>query len=472
MDILMVTAELAPYVRSSATGDSVAALSRALTQTGHRVTVALPLFEGIEQSGLMVARRLSQLTLPGAEPVTVYDGQLPSGVGLVLFEFSNLPPRTNAYDEDGKDHPDSLARFTMLGRAASALCEQRAQQGKPFEVLHAHDWPGATLSLITTPVPMLLTVHDAGRQGSFPWKEIDALGLELDPDQRERLRFGSRANLLKAGMMAAKVVTTVSPSTALELKAPEHFGAFASALGEAEIEIQGVLGGVDYSIYNPATDTALASRYDAECPERKGNSKTALCRALELDLEPERPLVVYAGDLDKDAGADLLPPVLLELAKRDVLVVVVGSGSARALSRQFVSAKMKRFESYRFIENDTPAERRRVLAAADIALFPSRAHHSGHAVRVAQRYGAVPVALAVSGNRDAIVDCDTELRTGTGFLFEDATSEALLASVERALAGTKTPNWGKLRRRILRLDLGWEGPARRYAQLYRIALKS
>jgi starch synthase len=301
---------------------------------------------------------------------------------------------------------------------------------------------------------------------------LEALGLGTDAETKERLRLGTRASLLKGGMLSAKVVTAISPSAGLELKDPERFGTLATALGEAEVEIHGVLGGVDYATYNPAVDTALRSRFDAEAPEKKGNSKTALCRELELELQPERPLVVFADDLDKDAGADWVATILPELVQREALVVVVGSGGSKSLVRQVGSAKLKRFANFRFIESNTGADRRRALAAADLALIPSRGRLSGHAVRVAQRYGAVPVAFAVAGNGDAIVDCDSELLTGTGFLFSEPSADALLAATERALAATSKPSWGRLRQRIMRLDLGWEGPARRYAQLLRLALKS
>ncbi len=472
MEVLMVTAELSPYVRATETGDSVAALSRALTQQGHKVTVALPNFDGLADTGLMVARRLSPLELSDGSAVTVFDGQLPSGVGVVLFESKAVPLRSAPFGEDGKDYPDNAARFAMLCRAAVALCEQRAKQGKPFELVHAHDWPAAFLPLLPGCPPCVLTVHDPERQGTLPFKELEPLGLTADPENKERLRLGTRASVLKGGTLSAKVVTAISPTAALELKDPERFGPLATALAEAEVEIHGVLGGVDYGTFNPAVDTALRSRFDAEAPEKKGNSKTALCRELEFDLQPDRPLVVYADDIDKDAGADWVVSILAELLKRDVLVLVTGSGNAKSIVRQLGSAKLKRLENFRFIESNVPAERRRSLAAADIALVPSRSRLSGHSVRVAQRYGAVPVALNVAGNADAIVDCDSELLTGTGFLFDEPSPDALLAATERALAATSNPAWGKLRQRVMRLDLGWEGPARRYAQLYRLALKS
>jgi starch synthase len=190
---------------------------------------------------------------------------------------------------------------------------------------------------------------------------------------------------------------------------------------------------------------------------------------MEFELDPERPVVVFAAPLfDTESGADSVLSVLPALLKQEVLVVLAGSGGSAG--KALGAAKLKRLGNYRWLDTSAPSVQRRVLAAADIAIIPSRSHHSGHAVRIAQRYGAVPVAIAASGNRDAVVDCDASLGSGTGFLYDEP--EQLLACLERALAACRHPNWGSLRRRVGRLDLGWERPARRYAQLFRMALTS
>lgn len=488
MEILMVAAELAPYARASETADSVAALSRALQQIGHKVTVALPKFAGLEDSGLTVARRLSQLKTATGESVTVYDGQLPSGVGVVLFESATLTARAGVFGDpvvssgEGAEpssspsggawveYPDNAPRFVALCQAATALAEQRAQQGNRFDVVHAHDWPAAAMALLPAPrLPCVFTLHDVRRSASFALDELSKFGLAADADDIERLQLDGRADLVKGALLSAKVVSTISSSLARELKDQEKFSALAMALSEAEVEVHGVNGGVDYAIYNPASDTALPYRFDAESPERKGNCRTALLRELEFELEPERPVVVFASPtFDSESGAESVVNVLPALLKQDVLVVLAGSGGG--LSKALGAAKLKRLGNYRWLDTSSPPVQRRILAAADIAICPSRSHHSGHAPRIAQRYGAVPVAIAASGNRDAVVDCDASLTSGNGFLYDDP--DQLLACLERALAACRHPNWGALRRRVGRLDLGWERPARRYAQLFRMALTS
>ncbi len=473
MEILMVTAELTPFGGSSEVGDAVASLSRALSQLGHQVTVAMPKPAELEACGVLVARRLSPLVSAEGQQFTLYDGQLGGQVPVVLFESERLEPRPRPYTtEEGKEFPDNATRFVELCRAATLLSQQREQAGRPFDVVHAHDASGAAMALLAGDAPTVLTVYDARRQGLAPFKELEALGLIRDAEVKERLKLGSRASLLKAGMLSADAVAAVSPSYAEALRDEAQGGALASALAAAELQLYGVLGGVDYAVYNPATDAALPTRFDAEDSQRKGLCKSALCRSLELEYDPEVPLVCMAGALDKDTGADLVAAAAPELLKQPLSLLVIGSPS-KGVAKQLGSAKLRRYPNYRFISTDAGPDLRRALAAADLALCPARFCPSGHGARVAQRFGAVPVASSVPGNRDAVIDCDVELTTGSGFLFdvEDA-PQALVGAVTRAVSAYRGQQWGRLRRRVMRLDLGWERPARRYLQLYRVAARS
>ncbi len=463
----MVTAELAPYSRATETADSVAALSRALVQLGHQVTVAMPKPAGLEASGVMVARRLTPLQV-GEESVTVYDGQLTSGVSVVLLESDTLTAREDVFALDGKEADDNAERFCMLSKAALALTEQK---GEGFDVIHCHDWPASFVTLLGGKTPTLFTIHNPDSAGSVSLKQLESWGIATDAALKEKLKLGARPNLLKGAALSADVATTITPSYAAALSSAVsggEGGPLGEALTEAGLEVHGVLGGVDYSIFNPATDTSLAFRFDAEQSELKGSCKTAVCRELELEVDSERPLLVMVGNLDKDSGADLVVSAAPELLGQELQLIVAGAGG-KALVKQLGAAKLRRASNYRFIETEKSADYRRLLGAADIALCAGRTIGSGHSVRVAQRYGAVPVATDMPGNRDSIVDCDPELTTGTGFLFADCSADGLRTAVGRALVATRLPSWGALRRRVVRQDLGWERPARRYAQLYRLA---
>lgn len=468
----MVAAELSPYARAGETADSVAALSRMLVQLGHDVTVALPRYTNFEDQGLLVARRLTPLRLATGESVTVFDGQLGSGVKIALFDGAELFARPGVYGEGDTDYPDNPRRFALLAQAAAALAVQRAGQGQAFDVAHLHDWPGAlaaiALAQTEVPLPKVLTVHDLSRDGSFPVRELANLGIAEALDNEAGVRIGAQVSVLKGGIQMADVVTTVSPTYARDLTGVEQGGALAAAFEARGEELAGIVPGLDYAVHNPTIDTALPCRYNAENAGNKGSCKTALIRRLGLDLDPRRPLVVMSGPLTKERGADLLVPIAGRILDSDASLVVAGPGSA-AIVRSLSAKALTERDSYAFLEQADAEEERRLVAAADLWLSPVRYDRSATSVRKAQRYGAAPVALARGAVCDSVVDCDPDLETGTGFSFNEPTAEELFGAVTRGLAACRHPLWSRLTRRLLRLDLSWESPARRYLKVYKNA---
>lgn len=458
----MVGAELAPFARETEAADAVAGLGKALRQLGHRVTLALPRYPAFEAGGLLVARRLTPLSLPTGAEVTVLDGQLASGVELVLFDAPALFDRAGVFG-DGAEYPDNLARFSFLAQAAAALARQRLELGKNVDVVHLHDWPAALvpywLKQAGVSVPTLLTVHDARCQGAFA-----GAGDETALPSEARLADGS-INLLCAGVATANMVITVSNRYAEEMRDPALTGPLASALEKLQRPLVGVPYGVDYALYNPATDPAIESRYDAEDASNKARCKTTVLRRFEFELDIERPLCIAVGRLDHDSGADLLAAALPDLLKNDVALVVAGKGAQELVER--VAQAGEYAGDLAFLENPDEPMLHRLYAAADIVLIPSRHEPCGVKQLLAYRYGALPVARAVGGLCDTIVDLDAELETGTGFLFDEDGAQGLLGAFARAIAAYASPRWPKLVRRVMRLDVGWDRPARRHVQLYR-----
>jgi starch synthase len=461
MDILMVSVELSPYARGSETGDVVAGLSKALRQLGHRVTVALPRHPGFEAGGLLMARRLTPLSLGGVE-LTVLDGQLASGVELALFDDPPLYDRPSVFGE-GDGYPDNLARFAVLARGAAALAQQRAEQGKPFEVVHAFDAPAAAVAALVRALPRLalpsvLTVLDGRRTGRF------ASGAHAAFPGLERGASGDAVSLLELGLPAAQVVVAGSEDVARDLASPQLSGMLAAGLLGDKRPLP-VGAGLDYAIFNPATDTAIPSRFDAEDPSNKGRCKAAVLTELALELELDRPLLFALASTPQEG--QLLVSALPALLKNDVAVVAsVHPSTAQDLDRlaaEYPSDLVR-------LKDSGDAARRRQLSAADFALCLDTSALTATSVQAAQRYGAVPIALSLGAVADTLVDCDAELETGTAFLFDVVTPQALLGAATRALAAYGSPGHARLRRRVMRVDVSWDRVARRYAQLYRKAL--
>jgi starch synthase len=427
--------------------------------------VALPRYPSHETSGLLLARRLSPLVLePGLE-VTVLDGQLASGVSLVLFDAPAFAEARPILGEVGSPEADADgARFALLARAADALVRERRAIGKAPDVVHLQDWPAAAMAALPRAEgapPRVFTVHDARRERAFDPKTLGLLGPAAYDD---RSMLHGRTSFLRLGLNHADAVTTVSGGYARELEG----GELGPLLRARSNPLAGVLDGLDYAVYNPATDSALESRFDAEDSSNKARSKAALSRALELELDVERPLLLV---LSTGAAPEAMPAFLAALPRildNDLSVVVAGETdetTRNALER----SKREHPGDLGVTSRAEEPELRRLVAAADFVMTLRRGAPCAYDELAAQRYGAFPLAHESGGVPDVLVDIDAELETGTGFTYGDFGEESLLGVVRRAVSAYAHPDFYALRRRLLRRDVGWDRAARRYVQVYRQA---
>ncbi len=488
MDILYVCTELAPFVKVGGLADVAAALPKALRALGHKVTLVLPRFAAFEQGGLLVARRLTPLkvALGGiTHEVTLFDGRLASQVDIVLVDVPGMYDRAGVYGENGEDYADNGARFAALSRAAAEIARQRAASGAPFDVVHCHDWPTALVPTFMreaakeTPelalTKTVLTMHNVAHQGVFAKEQLAALGLGWEHFSVEGAEFYGKINLLKLGVVTADAVTTVSPTYARELLT-ELSGAGLEGVfrdrAASRGAVVGILNGIDYSVWNPAVDAALAVRYDAQDPSPRVRCKGALQRELVLPLEPSTPIVASVGRMVHQKWTDLIADAIPQLIRAtDAQIVIAGDGDPDLVARVQDAAQRSHGRAV-FLKAAPEAVVHRVFSAADVVLVPSRFEPCGLVQQYAQRYGALPVARRTGGLVDTVVDCDAKLETGTGFLFDEATPDALVAATERALAARVLPAWPALIKRVMRLDRSWDGPARRYEVLMKQLVKA
>jgi len=483
MEITFVTTELAPFVKVGGLADVSAALPKALRSLGHAVTLVMPRFAELEQQGLLLARRLTPLRFTLGDrsfEATLFDGRLASQVDLVVVDVPGLFDRAGVYGERGEDYPDNALRFAVLSRAAAELVRQRALTGRPVDVVHCNDWPTALvpsyLRALAAETPALaaartvLTIHNVRHQGVFPKDTLPLLGLGWEHFHVDGLEFYGGINLLKQGIVTADAVTTVSPTYAREIQTVELGAKLEGVLRARGEALAGIVNGVDYAVWNPATDPALAARYDAEDFGNKARCKGALQRELGLTIDGAPPVVACVGRLVEQKGTDVAAAAVPRLLRgTDAQIVFAGEGEAGLAS--VVQALVEKSPGrVAFARAASEALVHRIFAGADFVLVPSRYEPCGLVQMYGQRYGALPVAHATGGLVDTIVDCDAKLETGTGFLFEELTAEALLGATERAIAARTLPRWPGLIRRAMRLDRSWDRPARRYDQLYRALL--
>ncbi|MDI1445897.1 glycogen/starch synthase [Polyangium sp. 6x1] len=446
MKILHVAAELAPVVRFGGIADGVAGLARALARLGHDVTVVIP-----------------------APPGKRLDPEIPiaPGVRACVVSVPDVPAHLGIYGREGDGEHDTARRFAFFARAAAAMAEG-------FDVVHAHDWPGAAVPYLVREARgrrprTVLTIHNLAFQGVFPPETLAFLGLGPSHFRPDALEFHGRVNLLKAGLLAADAVTTVSPTYAREILDPAH-GELLDGVLRARVArdgkgIVGIVNGIDVEAWDPTRDPALAAPFGPDDLAGKALCKRAFLAETGLDADATRPLVASLGRVVPQKGADLMAAAIPDLCRAGATVVVAGAGDD-PLERALTAAAAAHPAHARFLGAVTDARARRLLAAADLLIMPSRFEPCGVVQLEAQRYGAVPVARRTGGLADTLVDEDEHPGRGTGLLFDAPSAQALVLAVRRALGHLAGPEGASLRRRVLLASPGWDRPASLYAHLY------
>ncbi|MBW4092876.1 MAG: glycogen synthase GlgA [Proteobacteria bacterium] len=470
MRVLFATGEMFPLAKTGGLGDAAAALPAALARLGVDITAMLPGYD----SALDAAcgkRTLARLPAGG----TLLLGRTPdSGLPVYLLDWPELFRRPGGpyQDADKRDWPDNLRRFAAFCAAAAHLAQHGDGGGWQPEIVHANDWHTgllpAFLALHPGPRPAsVFTIHNLAFQGNFALDEARALGLPDALLGTEGAEFYGRFSCLKAGIGYAQRLTTVSPTYAREILTPEEGCGMDGLLRARRGDLVGILNGIDTGLWNPAGDPALPRPFAAGDVAGKGDAKAAVRRELGLDPAAAGPLVVGVARLTHQKMADVVLAALPALLDQGVQVALHGEGDPaleaglRAAAERFPGRLAVRIGYQEALAH-------RLLAAADIALTPSRFEPCGLTTMYAMRYGAVPVTRPVGGLADTVADVDTAAEGGTGFTFADPTPEALAGCVRRAVTlFADPPAWRRVQRAAMQRDFGWDRSARRYLDLYR-----
>jgi len=472
MEILVVTPEVAPYSGDSDLADVAAVLSKALKGLDHQVTVVSPLYRGIDPTKRSLARRLTKLEveLDGAQHACeVYDGRTAGGVDLTFIGHEEIFRAADGMETEGESPETVAIRAGLFAKAVVELARTR-----DMDVIHGHGWPGALAvaeAAEATEMPTVLTVHDPAYQGRFDPSLGAKLGLS---DELRRLseRDGQIVALV-AGLKRAVEVTTVSPTYAREITTEPEGCGLGDVFAELGQNLTGVLDGIDVAVWNPATDARLVARFDPMDLEGKARCKADLQRNLGMPVRGDVPLMGMMATGREDDGFDLFAKVTTQVLRNDCQVVVGWEGDPEDELHGVLREVAERWPD-RFAVAEEDREhglRHRLIGASDFVLVPSRRQPCGFVQMQAHRYGALPVARRTGGLADTVIDCDAKLTTGTGFLFDEATPDAVLAAVRRAFAAfTQDEAFEVLRRRVMTIDHSWERGARLYERIYRDSL--
>ncbi len=475
--VLHAAAEVFPLVKTGGLADVVAALPPALARAGADVRLLLPGLPAIADA-VAHQRTVCEIgPLFGAARVTLRCGQLPfTHVPTYVIDAPFLYRRGGGpyQDEHGVEWPDNLQRFALLGWVAAHLAAGELDAMWSPDVLHAHDWHAALAcaymaahpSSACTPV---FTVHNLAFQGLFDLEDFALLGLQAAFRAPTGLEFHGQLSFMKAGLKFARRVTTVSPSYAREIATPEFGFGLDGVIRGRGADVSGILNGVDREIWDPRTDTALAARYDAQAPDGKAQCKRALQVEAGLAPQSDAPLFGLVSRLTAQKGVDLLLGALPALLRAGGQLVVQGSGERAIEEALLVAARAHPGRVVTRIGYDE-AFAHRLIAGADVILVPSRFEPCGLTQLYGLRYGSLPLVRRVGGLADTVVDA-SDPANATGFVFDNATSQALADAVARAAASYRDESvWQAIRRNAMAQDFSWASAAQEYLALYAQAI--
>ncbi|OIN90855.1 MAG: starch synthase [Comamonadaceae bacterium CG1_02_60_18] len=477
MNVLQVSAEIFPLLKTGGLADVAGALPLALNATGCQVRVLLPGFAPI-LADLTDRVTLAELVAPWGEPVRVCQGRLASlNLPAYVMDVPALYQRAGTPYEDAQRQPftDNDRRFALLGWVAARLAAGLDAQWQP-QVVHSHDWhaglAGAYMAYLPPQrarVANVFTVHNLAYQGLFAPRHFFELGLPASAFSVDGLEFHGQLSFMKAGLFYADHITTVSPTYAREIQTPEQGCGLDGLLRTRAGDLSGILNGVDEAVWDPATDAAIAQRFDARKLEGKAQCKAALQQALGLAVQADAPLFGVVSRLTEQKGLHLVLAILDELVSRGGQLVVLGTGEA-ALETTFVQRARTHPASIAVrIGYDEPFAHQ-IFAATDVTLVPSRFEPCGLTQMYGLKYGSLPLVHRVGGLADTVVDCSLEdLAEGTanGFVFNNFNAHSLSRAMARAFALYAQPaTWRKVRNRAMRQRLDWSQAASQYLALY------
>ncbi len=472
MRILHVAAELFPYVKVGGLADVLGALPAAQRALALDARLLVPGFPALLKGVPDLKPAGGFPDLMGFGEARLLLGTTGNGVPIYVLDCPVLYNRPGGpYDEWG----DSHRKFAAFAWAGARLAQEGDAAGWRPEVVQCHDWQAgllpAYLAQAGGPRPRTVaTIHNIAYQGLYPGELLPELGLDPALFHPGGLEFYGKINYLKSALAFSDWITTVSPTYAGEIQTPASGGGLDGLLAERAHVLSGILNGVDYEVWNPATTPHLEVHYDARRLSARKVCKNLLQRSVGLDEAPDDPLFVVVSRLAEQKGLDLVLENVAYLIQLEAQLLVLGTGDP-VLEDGFSAAAAAHPGRVAAVLGFDEGLAHRVLAGADVVLVPSRQEPCGLTQLYGLRYGALPLVRRTGGLADTVVDANAQSlmdSTATGFVFREPISWLLGETIGRAcqIYRQDPKAWTRIQRHAMAQDFGWEASAKEYRRLY------
>ncbi len=479
MKILFVSSEVFPFAKTGGLADVVGALPDALAKRGQEASIILPFYKCVtENASPHLFKKGIRVQINRRE--VKFDLYLlrHNNLNVYFVKKDEYYKRDYLYGTPQGDYPDNALRFGFFAKATIASIPHIGR----VDILHCNDWQSALIPLYIKlfhkqkpeykNIKLIFTIHNLSYQGLFGKSFMAPLGIPRDLFTPDGLEFYGRLNFMKAGIIYSDIVTTVSEGYSREILTPEFGCGLDGLLRTRERVLYGIINGVDYSIWNPATDRFIAERYTEEDLSGKEKCKIDVLREFGIRYDPKRPLVGMITRLAEQKGIDLVAEGIEEMLRLEVDFVLLGFGDEKYNNIfRDLSQRYKHHVGARIDFDNALAHK--IEAGSDMFLIPSRYEPCGLNQMYSLKYGTVPVVRAVGGLDDTIRNFNPSTKEGNGFKFKDASSDALLRALKDAVDIFKDKKqWNTLLSNGFSCDYSWDSSAKKYEDLYENLLRS
>ncbi|GGA46470.1 glycogen synthase GlgA [Pelagibacterium lentulum] len=472
MDVLSVTSEIFPLVKTGGLADVAGALPLALAAHDISVRTLVPGYPAVTNAlkrGRVVAE-IGDLFGGSAKLVAARVG----GLDLIVLDAEHLFDRPGGIyvDDFGKDWTDNWQRFAALSWVAAELAKGMVEGYRP-RIIHAHDWQAAMVAAYVAfggdqQTRVVVTIHNIAFQGQFGADIFPHLRLPDAAFTMHGVEYYGGVGFLKGGLQCAHAITTVSPTYAREIRTPEYGMGLEGLLNQRGYDLHGILNGIDPVAWNPQTDPALAANYAAANTKKRSVNKLALTSRFNLD-HSEGPLFGLVSRLTWQKGIDLIAANIDWLVSLGGQLAVLGSGEAH-LEAAMADAAVRHPGRVGFVQGYDEDLSHLMQGGSDIMLVPSRFEPCGLTQLYGLRYGAVPLVSRVGGLADTVIDANEaaiEAGVATGIQFSPVDSQTLGEAILRAINLYAEPEtWSRMQRKGMKTDVSWNNSAGKYAMLY------
>jgi starch synthase len=479
LKVLFVASEVSPFAKTGGLADVAGSLPRALVSQGHDIRIAMPKYKFIETpmetrfDFPVIIRNRKETAIIREHYIEVNDNDTVNRVPVYFVDNYHYFDRENLYC-----YFDEAERFAFFYRAVLEMLS--GLDFKP-DIIHCNDWQSGPIPALLKKnydvipfyrdIATIITIHNLHYQGNYPRECLESLGLPDSYFHPDKLEFYGDVSFLKAGIVYADLINTVSRTYAREIQTQEFGERMEGLMRSRAKDLYGIVNGINTSEFNPATDPYIAANYDSTSIEKKVENKHSLQKSLHLPVSDSLMIGLVSRLVDQK-GLDLIQKFFMDFIGEDIQFIVLGQGDE--LYEQFFKEMSRKYPEKMAVHigfNNALAQR--IYAACDLFLMPSKFEPCGLGQLIGLRYGTLPIVRATGGLADTVEDYSPVSGTGNGFVFTEYSAAGLLNAIKRALklyrdnAGV----WRKMVKTALESDFSWKAPAQEYIKLYRLALE-